>query len=282
MAWGFYAPGFPNDMAAVVNVEAQAGYRANFVMWYEHWGLDGGTFDAADVQAVIDHGATPVITWMSDDGTTNVTYPLARIAAGAFDGYIESWARGIRSIHGTVFLRFDHEMNGSWYPWSTGVAGQTASAYVAAWRHIHRVFANNGVRNVKWIWSPNVEYTGSTPLAQLYPGDAYVDYVGVDGYNWGPVDQWHVWSSFAQVFGPTLADVSSLTRRPLMLSEVATGTLGGDKAAWITDFFAQLVADPQIKAFIWFDADKEQDWRIDSSPAALAAFGAGLATTSPR
>jgi Glycosyl hydrolase family 26 len=282
MAWGVYAPRFPSDISAVANVEAEVGAHVNFVMWYEHWGLDGGIFDTADVQAVINHGASPVITWMSDDGTTNATYPLSRIAAGAFDGYIKSWARAIRSIHGTVFLRFDHEMNGNWYAWSTGVAGQTAADYVAAWRHIHNVFAALGVRNVKWIWSPNVEYTGSTSLGQLYPGDAYVDDVGVDGYNWGPIGQWHVWSSFAQVFGPTLADVASLTSRPVMLSEVASGTVGGDKAAWIADFFAQLVADQRIKAFIWFDANKEEDWRIDSSAATLAAFQAGLATTAPR
>jgi beta-mannanase len=132
---------------------------------------------------------------------------------------------------------------------------------------------------VQWVWSPNVVYNGSAPLGGLYPGDAYVDRTGIDGYNWGPAAG-HSWQSFATVFDATLSQVASLTRRPVMLSEVASSEDGGDKAAWIADFFAMLSQHQGIDGFVWFDASKEHDWRLDSSSPARAAFVAGLSSVS--
>ena len=264
-------------MGAVTTVENQVGARSNYVMWYAHWSGPGSVFDVASTQAVINHGSTPIVSWISDDaGASQDAFPTPAIASGQFDGYIQSWAQAVKQVHGTILLRFDYEMNGNWSAYDAGVDGQTALDYVNAWRHVHDVFAAAGVTNVRWVWSPNVVYNGSTPLALLYPGDAYVDWVGVDGYNWGPSDVWHTWQSFNQVFAPTIAQLQALTSRPLMISEVASGTLGGDKAAWITDMFHSLAAQPNIKAFVWFDANKEEDWRIDSSSATLAAFHNGL------
>jgi Glycosyl hydrolase family 26 len=278
LPWGVFENGAPADMSVLQPLEAELSAVPDDVMWYVHWGGGYGAFNGADVQNVVSRGETPVITWMSDDFTTaGDVYPLQQIAAGVFDRYVKSWADGLRAIHHRVLLRFDHEMNGNWSQWSAGVAGQTPADYVAAWRHLHDVFAAEGASNVSWVWSPNVVYTGSTALALLYPGDAYVDAVGLDGYNWGPTDQWHTWQSFAQVFLPTVTAVQALSRRPIMVTEVGCTTIGGDKAQWITDMFATLRSTPAITALVWFDVDKEQDWRIDSSPATTAAFKAGLA-----
>ncbi|HXA29201.1 MAG TPA: glycosyl hydrolase [Candidatus Angelobacter sp.] len=266
-------------MSALTPLESELSASPNYVMWYVHWGGAYSAYNPTDVQNVITHNETPVITWMSDDPTTTTNaYPLRQIAAGVFDSYVRSWADALRSVRHRVLLRFDHEMNGSWSQWSTGVSAQIPADYVAAWRHVHDVFAAEGVTNVRWVWSPNVAYTGSTPLQLLYPGDAYVDVAAIDGYNWGPVDLFHTWQSFSQVFSPTIAQVQAITHRPLMIGEVACGTVGGDKAAWITDFFATLHRTPAITGFIWFNANKEEDWRIDSSPATTAAFQAGLAS----
>jgi beta-mannanase len=277
--WGVFQPGAPTNMGALTPLESELNSNPDYVMWYVHWGGGYGAYNPADVQNVIARGETPLITWMSDDYTTSANvYTLQQIAAGVFDTYVRSWADNLRTVRHKVLLRFDHEMNGSWSKWSTGVSAQTPADYVAAWRHIHDVFAAEGVTNVQWVWSPNVAYTGSTPLPLLYPGDAYVDIVGIDGYNWGPVDPFHTWQSFSQVFSPTIAQVQVITHRPIIVAEVASGTVGGDKAAWISDFFATLRSTPAITAFVWFNANKEEDWRIDSSSATTAAFRAGLAS----
>jgi hypothetical protein len=286
VALGIYTPGFPGSMGAVSQVEDLVAQPAALVMWYEHWGGPWSAFNAIDVQAVVDRGSIPVITWMSDDPSapgypavaSQGAYTNRSIVAGQHDAYVRSWAQGLRNVRGTVVLRFDHEMNGNWYAWAPGAGGQTALDYVAAWRHVHTIFEAEGVANVQWMWSPNVAYSGSAPLASLYPGDAYVDRIGVDGYNWGTTVAWHTWQSFSQIFGSTLANLHQISNKPLMIAEVGSTEVGGNKAAWITDFFKTLAEDRSITGFISFDVNKETDWRINSSASSLAAFKAGLSS----
>jgi beta-mannanase len=236
--------------------------------------------DVSGLEAVTARGAVPVVTWepwVAGRGVAQPAYSLDRITAGDFDPYLRRWAEGLRAFGRPVMLRFAHEMNGNWYPWSEGVNGNGPGDYVAAWRHVHDLVAAAGTGQVSWVWSPNVAYDGSAPLAALYPGDRYVDWVGLDGYNWGASRPGKRWQSFETIFGPTLAEIAHITRKPLMLGEVASSEVAGDKAAWIADFFAALRRHPQIRAFVWFEHDKETDWRIRSSEAARNAFAAGIA-----
>jgi beta-mannanase len=143
---------------------------------------------------------------------------------------------------------------------------------------VRSVFTAVGATNVRWVWTPIVEYGGSTPLAGLYPGDGSVDVVGLDGYNWGSTKPNIGWKSFSQVFGPSLTRVRSLSRKPLWIAEIGCTEQGGSKAAWVDDMFATVAADSRIDALVWFDADKETDWRINSSTSSLAAFERGLAS----
>lgn len=62
-----------------------------------------------------------------------------------------------------------------------------------------------------------------------------------------------------------------------MISEVGSAEQGGNKAAWISDFFSRLAARPEIRGVIWFNHDKEADWRIQSSDASRIAYAAAVA-----
>ena len=127
---------------------------------------------------------------------------------------------------------------------------------------------------MSWVWSPNVENALSTPLQELYPGSSYVDWVGMDGYNWGGVNG-NGWQSFSQVFQQTYTDITTLAPNiPLMIAETASAESNGNKANWITDAFTvQLPTNfPLVKAVIWFDENKETDWRIVSSSTSQTAF----------
>ena len=282
VAWGAFVDGFPGSTSALDSVERSAGRHLDIVMWYMHWGGSWSALDAADVRAVIARGSLPMITWMSDDPTASsqAAYTAMQVTSGRYDAYIRSWATGLRDIGRPVLLRFDHEMNGDWMAWSAGKNGQTPQDFVAMWRRVHDIFAAAGATNVQWVWSPNIVYSPSSRLAPFYPGDAYVDRVGVDGYNWGPSFPYHSWQKFAGIFDDTLGQVRAITRKPLMLAEIGSTEVGGDKGAWIRDFFASLVQRPDITAFVWFDVNKETDWRLNSSAGAQAAFVAGLRSVS--
>ena len=112
-------------------------------------------------------------------------FPVARIVAGDFDGYIRSWAKAAADWGKPLMLRFAQEMNGNWYPWGAGVNGNAPGEYAKAYRHVHKIFTSVGATNVIWIWSPNVLYPGGASLSSVYPGNAYVNWIGVDGYNFG-------------------------------------------------------------------------------------------------
>lgn len=276
--WGVATQSGPWDgLASLSAFESNAGKRVGLYSWYESF--QDADFPTTAATNVANHGAVPMITWEPWDpanGTANQpSYSLAQIAGGAYDAYISRWAGEIKAWGRPLRLRFAHEMNGNWYPWSSGVNGNTASQYVAAWRHVHDLFAAAGTTNVTWLWTPNV-VDGMAPIAPLYPGDAYVDWVGVDGYNWGTTQSWSAWQSFSQVFGSSLSALRQLTARPIVIGETASTETGGSKAAWISDFFSQLKANADIKAFIWFDLSKETDWRIESSAAAQQAFRTGI------
>jgi hypothetical protein len=268
-----------NGVALVNRFESDVGKPAGIVNVFVSFASPA--FDIALVEQLSRGGALPMVTWLPcRDGSLGAKQPefsLRRTVGGAFDSYIRAWAAGAARWGRPLLLRFAPEMNGTWNPWSAGVNGNTARDYVAAWRHVHDLFRQAGASNVAWVWSPTVLYRGSGRLAPLYPGDAYVDWIGIDGYNWGTSQLSSRWQTFDGVFRATLAAVRRLTHKPLMLAEVASSELGGDKAAWIRGFFTGLRRNPDILAFVWFNFDKETDWRVGSSERSRRAFQAGAA-----
>jgi hypothetical protein len=200
-----------DSLSAVSAFEADAGKPVSLVMWYQQWGLtDGWQYLQPNwMNAVRSHGSIPLVTWDPQDpynaSANQPAYALQNIINGNFDAYITRWAQDSKAWGHPYFLRFAHEMNGYWNPWSEQVNGNKPGQFVQAWRHVHDIFTRLGVSNVTWVWSPNIDYSTSTPLQELYPGDAYVDWAGMSGYNWGTVGG-HTWQSFASVFSQTYND----------------------------------------------------------------------------
>jgi hypothetical protein len=285
---GVYRPEFPNDLRAATSLESASGKRLPIIAWYALWGGWKSAFSASDLSAVSAHGSIPLITWEPWSGvSSDPAWTLRKaILSGSNDAYIDSWAKGMAAFHQPVFLRFAHEMHNQTYPWAVGVNGNAAADYVAAWKHVHDIFARYDTSNVKWVWNPNTmgDAVASTylPIYQsLYPGDAYVDWLGLDIYNTGPNLDWGAphWRSFSQVLTEPYKAITAVSTKRLMLPEVASAETGGSKAAWITDMMqTQLpAAFPAVRAVVWFDVKKEENWALDSSSTALAAW-----TTSSR
>ena len=279
---GVWQPGAPGDMTRLAAFEADAGKRAAIIHWFQSWGAANATLDTELLSAVARRGSAPMITWEPWDYTKGVNQPeyaLGAIAAGRHDGYIRSWAQRLAGYRGPVLLRFAHEMNLPHYPWSVGVNGNTAADYIAAWWHVHDVFVAAGATNVRWIWCPNVAWDAQTAFTPMFPGDASVDWVALDGYN---NIAWGGWQSFGQIFSASYETITQLSARPVMIAETSSGEAGCSKADWIRDALGtQIPAKyPRIRALVWFDENKEVDWRIRSSERARRAFADAVA--SPR
>jgi mannan endo-1,4-beta-mannosidase len=261
---------------------AATGRQPQVMLFAQGWAVH--TFSRTPFDRLANRGMLPILGWepwdyrtesnVDSERGTQPRYRLARIAAGDFDSYLTSWANGIKGLGYRVGIRFAHEMNGYWYPWCEQANGNRPGDYVAAWRHVHDLFHRAGADNVTWIWSPNVSYTNSTPLAGLYPGDGYVDWVGLSGYygTGGHAE----YRTFEQVFMPTVKEVRAFTRRPIVLTEVAATDRAGRKAEWLRDLLRTLPRHPDIIGFIWYEVVKETDWRIAASATASSAFAAGV------
>jgi hypothetical protein len=263
------------DLVEVNAFEQSARLHADIVMWFTDW--ERGTFDARQARAVAGRGSVPEISWEPWDsrvplGRPQPEYTLASIVNGRHDAYIRRFAEAVARYGGPLRLRFAQEMNGRWYPWSESQNGNSRGEFVKAWRHVRAIFAAVGATNATWIWSP----VAGAIRAREYPGDSLVDVVGLSGFNGGTILFKKRWRPFPSVFGPPLDALHRLApRKPVALTEIASTEHGGDKATWIRNMFAEIRRRPYIRAMIWFNLRKETDWRIESSPAARAAFAEG-------
>jgi len=256
---------------------------------FEPWANDR-PLDRYVADSVAARGARLSITWepwVADSGRAQPSYSLASIIDGSHDAYIDLFAASIKAFGHPVTIRLMHEMNGNWYPWGLGVNGNKPGQYVAAWQHVHDRFTALGVTDVSWMWAPNAVYTGSAPLAQLYPGDAYVDAVGLSNYNWGHFSRDGFateWTSFGDLFDQSIGQLEAITTRPVWVAETGSTDKGGDKAAWVADALAQVSARPDVAGLVWFDQVDDGagiDWRIETDPAVVTAWRTGVANRPP-
>jgi hypothetical protein len=231
-----------------------------YYAWDDDW-TKGAT--AADLAA----GRIPLVNWEPFEPK------LDDIVGGTHDAMIRARASGAKALGKPFFLDFGAEMNGDWSPWGGAQNGMDAALYVTAYRHIHDLMIAGGATNIVWLWCPNVTdepRSAWNAALNYYPGDDYVDWTCVDGYNWGATNGG--WQSFSEVFSAVYAKLAT-KHKPIMIGEMASAEAGGDKAAWIDQIIPTLRAEfPLIKGLVWFDIDKETDWRISSSSAAEAAF----------
>ncbi len=265
---GAYVPNAPEDAGALDAYTSMVGRKPEIVMKYSN--VTDPLLRPGEIANLEARGVTPMVSWqLYKSEWSGPTISLAAIASGTYDASLRRAADLAKTLPFEVMIRFGHEMNGDWYGW-----GSQPAAYVAAWRHIVSVFRRQGTSNVKWVWSPNVDQ-GSYPFARYFPGDAWVDYVALDGYNWGTsgtgVDRWQ---TLSQVFSSSYETLTQMSAKPVMIAETSSSEIGGDKAAWIREGFLRTIPQkfPRVRAVIWFDRSMEQDWRVDSSPASLRAF----------
>ncbi|ADV66015.1 glycoside hydrolase family 26 protein [Deinococcus maricopensis] len=268
---GVFGVTIPRDGRTLGALERKLGCTFTAVRWFQDW---REPFDLPYARALTRERRALEVSWQPRilRGGAYVGVPYRSIAAGEHDAYVRAFARAVRTLGRPVSITFAPEMNGDWGAYQLGQKN-TPQDFVRAWRHLHDVFRQERA-NVRWVWTPNILYpTARASYRALYPGDAYVDEVGLDGYNWGTTNPWNRWLTFEQTFAPSIRAVAALTRKPIQLGEVSSAERGGSKAGWIRDLCRTLPKYPQVKRLFWFHIrDQNVDWRLSTSQAALDAF----------
>ncbi|MDQ2630741.1 MAG: hypothetical protein M3Y75_07175 [Actinomycetota bacterium] len=256
----------PEDTTAWNLFERHAGRKVAILNQGQRW----VTFDKASMDATRARGAIPMVTMGLEPGAT-----LADVVNGSQDAAIKSWAQAAKAWGQPFFLSLWWEMNGNWYGW-----GRSAD-FKAAWQRFHGLVVGEGATNVTFTWTVNSVW--ADPLSDpspYYPGDAFVDWVGLDSYNWGrsPV-QPDKWTTPEQTLTPTLDALREVApTKPVAIVENASTEHGGNKANWIREMLTTyLPHHPEIKAYLWFNWNfpkngLRSDWPIESSPPARLQF----------
>jgi mannan endo-1,4-beta-mannosidase len=225
-------------------------------------------FDRALAEDEYAYGSIPLIQIDPDP------VRLVNVAAGKYDEWLRSYARSVKAFGHPVVLSFAHEMNGTWYSWGAGHV--TPSVFIAAWRHVVQMFRSEGATNVTWLWTVNSTNAAGSPLKQWWPGRAWVNWVGVDGYYYRTSD------TFTSVFGTTVALIRKFTSDPILISETAIGPIAGPEK--IAGLFAGIRAD-HLLGLVWFDMAQHkppfhQDWRLENNLAILAALRSAVKSST--
>lgn len=287
--------------------ESTAGRRIAWAYFTNAWIGGSIRFPRAQVEAIAATGAVPFVrlhprselVWPIR--TPDPLFTLNAILSGRFDDGLRGWARAARDARVPLMVELGTEVNGSWFPWNGlwAGAGDTGGygdprwpdgpeRFREAYRRVVRLFRAEGAMNVTWVFHVNA---GSSPdlwwnqPRWYYPGDAYVDWLGTSAY--GSVALGERWRPFAAALRPSYRALVRLSStKPIAVLEfgVPEDAASGDKAAWIRAAFAEIESGryPRLKAISWWNerwVDEEErrvDLRIDSSPAALAAYRAGI------
>ena len=291
---------FSTDLAAVDAFTASVGAKPALWTLWSTWGDRGGratcsrhigscAFPTTVARGLRAKGITPFIWWQPTDPVNpgaGVYERYQNIIKGKHDQYIRAWAQAAKAFGKPVIVRFAHEMNGDWFPWSLNkFKDNTPDRFKAAWRHIVTEFRQVGARNVKFLWSPYLWGKGKYEV--FYPGNDYVDYVGVTSLNWGGAR----WKSLPGLLERPMGALRKITRtsrnplgKPVLLPEVGSNHDTGDKAAWITSGYRSAYRKwPAIRAMVYFDYNTaaitdpykpHPDWRLVMPPdgSALRAY----------
>jgi hypothetical protein len=283
---GTYADGMGGDPSRLAEWEAEVGGRAEIASHY--YGF-GDVFPSQIERQLSDRGTRKVLlAW--NMGPTRFT----EWSSGDHDDYLDRIAAAARAYPYLVYVRPWPEMNGDWQnfqPTADGSRpyGGTYRQFKLAWRHVVTYLRNHGADNLRWVFNPDAAtHPGTTPVSRIWPGSAYVDVLGLDGFNWGRDASWGRWLSFASIFRGQYDRLTALDpRAPVWICEVsskepekndgAPADPDHTKAAWIRGML-DYEGMPRLRAVVWFDADKERDWRATSSLGSQRAWQRAMST----
>jgi len=282
---GAYVDGMASDPGRLSAFESRLGVPMGIASVYHGFGdlfpaqaeTDLSAHGARDVLAAWDMGATRFTDWSS----------------GRYDSYLQSIGALAAKYSYPLYLRPWPEMNGDWQDFQPTADGQekyggTPGQFIAAWRHVVNKVRAAGGTNVRWVFNPTADtYAETTDVRTIWPGAAYVDVLGLDGFNWGTGGILH-WRSFTDIFTVQYSRLVRLhptapvwvcefgSKEPT-LDDGAPVDPANDKGRWLTSALTT-TSFPRIAALVFFDMDKERDWRVSSSLAAEGALHTALAT----
>lgn len=284
---GVYDNHYQTSFENIIKLEEKLSFASPLIQIYVAWGdKPEEEFPTKYVKAINSLGSTPFITWepwLNDFNREMHNLPVKQeqnkqglkdIVKGDYDFYIDKWALSLKDFGNIVFIRLGHEMNDPYrYPW--GPQNNDAEDFIAAWKHVVDRFRELNANNVVWVWSPHAAYK---MYDYYYPGDDYVDWVGVGALNYGTVALWSKWWKFSEIFGDYYEALSSFNK-PIIITEFGSLAVGGKRDQWYYEALNNLPQNyPLLKSVIFYNNDNDNttlnktlDWSLNEDSLSRTA-----------
>lgn len=253
--WGMYRPEIPWNYERYYTIADSLDVVPTVLSWYQSWG-DGPDheFKSEAIDRSTHAGLVNMITWepwLTAFRHGSVMDPdscMLYVTRGDFDAYIKAWARAVVRSRKPILVRPMHELGNPWYAWSSP-HGNSPKIQIDAWRHIVSIFREQGARNAAFVWTP---YDAMDTLS--WPGREWVDWVGLDIFNYGNMESENGWVDFKRLLEHHLEPVKHFGK-PVILAEVGTTGYGGSRTDWWRDAFLALRTGtfPEVRAVVIFD-----------------------------
>ncbi|MEJ1517654.1 glycosyl hydrolase [Bacillus cereus] len=270
IAFGIYQPG---QASGIHDVETNLKTRFGAQMFYKPIDKPYDSY----VETMVSEGRVPLVTMHFDyiNENTNTSDNVQKVINGAFDTQITSWAEGIKNTKSPVLVRVGNEMNGNWTSWSHKNSYNDPDLYKLAYRHVINVYKQHDVTNAYFVWNPNdyskPDYSWNA-AAMYYPGDNYVNWLGMTAYNFGKTGK--DFKYFDDLYGDLYKTyMRSFANKPMLIGEFASSEAAGNKPYFVGDMFEKIKEKyPNLKLVIWFNGEPENGLPINSSVESEAAF----------
>lgn len=268
MRWGIFENDVPEQLETLDQLEERMNYDFEFVVRYDFFSSPE-ILPLSGLENAYEHGKAVELTFQTTYDYKTSPSNLYEILDGKYDDYFKQYASRLKEFNHPVLFRLNNEMNGDWCEYSSYHFSKDTEMFKESWKYIHDLFEENGVDNVLWVWNPHdisfPDFAWNNYL-NYYPGDEYVDIVGLTGYNNGTYYPGEVWREFEEIYDPIYKEYSEIFEHPLMITEFSANSVGGDKIEWIKDMFDKIKKYDRLKVAIWWN---NIDWDQDENPARL-------------
>ncbi len=283
MKWGIFEHTAPLNMNVLNGIEEELDYKFKFLLKYQNLDSNLSLEELQNASKDDRYLELTLQTSLYNGDNTNINY---RILNGEFDDFFNRYAQFVKEFGKPVLFRLNNEMNGDWCTYSSYYMAKDTDLYKAIWKHVYKIFEENNVDNAIWVWNPNnLDLPGFkwNHYLNYYPGDEYVDVIGLTAYNTGTYYPGEKWIDFDSLYSDLYSEYESLFDFPFIITEFGCNSVGGDKVAWIEDMFSKIDKYDKIKIAIWFNGiDRDFDgspariYRLDENEEVIKVFKEGL------
>ncbi len=282
LTWGIFEPMAPVSFENLDTKERLLAHNFDLMLYYSDVNTGLAELETALTNAN-EKGRTVELTFQTSPRLDGKGSMMLDMLDGRYDDFLNRYAQIVADSERPVLFRLCNEMNGDWCVYSGYNTSKDTELYKEFYKYVYSIFEKNGaLKNTIWVWNPNEKsfpnYYWNHALC-YYPGDEYVDVVGMTGYNTGTYYSSESWRSFKTIYDGLYYQYCAWFSQPLMITEFSCSGNGGNKAGWVRDMLSQIDKYSGIKAAVWWDGcdfDSEgniaRSYFISDDPEVVNAF----------